>query len=125
MVTSLYAASASAGLMCEYGGNGMSACEAITSNSQNLNTYAWSTAGNVSLSSSSGPFVTAICTSSNLITPCIVNVTVTYPNGSTSNWSQNLPASFSGGSGSVGAGGGNPGTCLGSNINLHDCYYGN
>jgi len=109
----VYASTASAALMCEYMNNGTSACEAITTNSQVLNTYNWSILGSGNLSGG-GAFRMATCYSGS----CTVKVDVIYPNGSTSNWERTVPSSrpFYSPGGGGGAWGGNPGGCTGTHI---------
>jgi hypothetical protein len=116
LLGSLCATSANASLSCEYIGDGNSICEAIVSNPQE-NSYAWTTTGNASVSSNGFAFASGHCSGGGF-PGCQIQVTVTYPNGSTSNWSSYLPASTPG----IGAGGGggawhgNGTSCLGTNI---------
>ena len=116
LIGTIYAGSVSAGITCEYIHGGRSICEALTSNSQNLNTYQWSMSGNGYISgNTNSPFASPICTANT----CNVQVVVTYPNGNTTTSSQSVPSNttyfMSPNNSGGGTGTADPG-CIGTHI---------
>ena len=86
---SFYASSAVAGLTCEKVNNNFF-CE--YTNHQVGNSYSWTSTGNISVSSGSGPFANASCTNYIMSTGSL-NLTVHRSNGTTTNSSTSLSCS--------------------------------